>query len=56
MGLSMLLSTPKNTQFKASNEEDFKQVAWGYILALYAWFAADEFARNTEKYEKTHDA
>ena len=26
------------------------------ILALHAWFAADVFARNTEKYQKTHIA
>ena len=28
----------------------------GSILALHAWFAADVFARNTEKYQKTHIA
>ena len=52
--LLMLLQTPWTTQFKASDGEDATDLQ--SILALHAWFAANVFARNTEKYQKTHIA
>ena len=50
-GSLLLVVAPQVTLFNASNGEDVAGVR--SILALHASFAADVYARNTEKHLKT---
>ena len=51
---SSLLAEKKNVQLKGIKWERCHRLE--SILCLLAWFAADVFAHNTKKYQKTHIA